>query len=228
MTQLSSGKKLFKAHQQSLNCFYKNNIESVLFDEYQTLILNRIHSRSNSYIRTGTIYFVSCGKTLTICNKISNMLNSLDVSSRSLNANECLHGDIGSIDCLNPNNVVIFVSMTGGTPEVIKCVETLLQKIKVLQLTKENSPLFLTMTKENNSMLHNIVDPVGVSIPLNYEGVTKDEDIFHNVKAPTLSLQLLYLFMDCLFVEIIEKIGDKDELNKKFSMNHPGGGLSIK
>ncbi|KAL6929385.1 hypothetical protein ACO0SA_000785 [Hanseniaspora valbyensis] len=156
------------------------------------------------------------------------MLNSLDVSSRSLNANECLHGDIGSIDCLNLNNVVIFVSMTGGTPEVIKCVETLLQKIKVLQLTKENSPLFLTMTKEKDSMLHNIVNPVGVSIPLNYEGVTKDEDIFHNVKAPTLSLQLLYLFMDCLFVEIIEKIGDKDELNKKFSMNHPGGGLSIK
>ncbi|XBW34579.1 hypothetical protein QEN19_000142 [Hanseniaspora menglaensis] len=222
MDFVSSGRKLFKAHQQSLDLFYTNNIDSLIFETYQKLILEKLYSTNNK--RKGTIFFVSCGKTLSICNKISNMLNSLDVSSRSLNANECLHGDIGSIDCSNPHNVVIFVSMTGDTSEVVRCFETLEKKIEHSCLEKSEMPLFLSLTGRSTSLLHRkIKNEGGVSIPLNFDGILSDDEIF--LKAPTLSLQLLYLFMDCLFVDIVEQTASKEELSTQFFLNHPGGGL---
>lgn len=226
MEKISAGKKLFQAHQQSLDVFYANNIDSDLFDRYQDLIVNRISSKDSLRARAGRIFFVSCGKTLSICNKVSNMLNSLDISSQSLNASECLHGDIGSIDCSNPNNVVVFVSVTGETAEVVSCVRTLLRKIEFMELSSVDVPLFLTLTGNKSSRLHEIVSTSGISIPLNYENIIRDETFFHNVNAPTLSLQLLYLFMDCLFVDIVEQLSEKGKLRKQFVLNHPGGGLA--
>lgn len=226
MEKISAGKKLFQAHQQSLDAFYANNIESALFDKYQDLIVNRISSKDSLRARAGGIFFVSCGKTMIICNKISNMLNSLDISSQSLNASECLHGDIGAIDCSNSNNVILFVSVTGETAEVVSCVKTLSRKIEDMGLSRQEAPLFLTLTGNKSSQLHEIVSESGTSIPLNYENIIKDETLFHNVNAPTLSLQLLYLFMDCLFVDIVDHVCEKDRLRKQFLLNHPGGGLS--
>lgn len=225
---LSIGQRLYFAHAESLSLFYKNNLNEN-YKKYVNTIVDTIISKDQLQESNGTIYFISCGKTLTVCNKISAMLNSLDISSRSLNANECLHGDIGTIDVNNERNIVFGVTISGNTCEVIKCLDLLSKKKK----RANHSKLAMIVGTKVCEMYENStkwnVHP-SQQIVLNYDGIIKDNEFYKGIKAPTLSLQLLYLYMDCLFLDVIDLVNkdDIDNMAERFLVNHPSGGLAKK
>lgn len=223
---LSIGQRLYFAHAESLSVFYKNNLGEE-YKQHVTRIVNTIKGSPEDY--NGTIYFISCGKTLAVCNKIAAMLNSLDISSRSLNANECLHGDIGTIDVNNQKNMVFGVSISGNTCEVIKCLDILSRKKK-----RDNGVrIGVIVGNKGCEMYENTLKwniKKSDQIVLNYDGIVKDDELYKGTKAPTLSLQLLYLYMDCLFLDVIDKVNPEDceSTGMRFLVNHPSGGLGKK
>lgn len=75
---------------------------------------------SNIYKKefTGDIYFIGVGKSLKIAEAISDSFKSVGVKAYSIDANNALHGDIGVI---NINDILIFISRTGNTKELIDC-----------------------------------------------------------------------------------------------------------
>lgn len=225
--ELSIGKRLYLAHADSLSVFYKNNLNDQYNEHLRTIVNTLLKTESAGGIK-GTIYFISCGKTLTVCNKISAMLNSLDISSRSLNANECLHGDIGTINVNRYEDIVFGVSISGNTREVINCLNLLMGKINMSKnLMSKITIAMITGTREceMNKLVNNWNFSNTLQIVLDYSDIIKDSELYKGIKAPTLSLQLLYLYMDCLFLDVVDEISNDGDMGDKFLMNHPSGGL---
>lgn len=225
--ELSIGKRLYLAHANSLSVFYKNNLNDQ-YNEHLRTIVNTLVKKKNIDGMTGTVYFISCGKTLTVCNKISAMLNSLDISSRSLNANECLHGDIGTINVNRNEDIVFGVSISGNTREVINCLNLLVEKTRLgKDMTPKITIAMIIGTRECE--MYESMDRWNykntLPIVLDYSDITKDSELYKGTKAPTLSLQLLYLYMDCLFLDVVDEISTDRDMSDTFFMNHPSGGL---
>jgi hypothetical protein len=225
--ELSIGRKLYLAHADSLSVFYKNNLNDQ-YNEHLRRIVSTLLRKKSLDGMTGTVYFISCGKTLTVCNKISAMLNSLDISSRSLNANECLHGDIGTINVNRSEDIVFGVSISGNTREVINCLNLLIEKTR---LSKKITPM-ITVAMIIGTRECEMYEGVSkwnytntLPIVLDYSDIIKDSELYKGIKAPTLSLQLLYLYMDCLFLDVVDEISTGGDMSDAFLMNHPSGGL---
>lgn len=224
--ELSIGKKLYLAHADSLSVFYKNNLNDQYNKHLRSIASTLLKKKEDGM--TGTVYFISCGKTLTVCNKISAMLNSLDISSRSLNANECLHGDIGTINVNRTEDIVFGVSISGNTREVTSCLNLLIEKTRLNTSNTPKITVAMIIGTKQCEMFEGVSSwsyTNTLPIVLDYSDIIKDSELYKGIKAPTLSLQLLYLYMDCLFLDVVDEISGGGDMSAGFLMNHPSGGL---
>ena len=87
------------------------------------------------------IIFCGVGKSYLIASKISSTMSSVGCPSFAINANECSHGDLGSI---TKKDILIIISNSGNTLELKPVISYANRfKIKLIGITsKKNSSLY--------------------------------------------------------------------------------------
>jgi arabinose-5-phosphate isomerase len=144
------------------------------------------------------------GKSGIVCQKIAATLSSTGAPAYFLHPAEALHGDIG---LLVPGDIVLIVSNSGETEELVRCYE-LIRRIGV--------PI-VAFTGQPGSTLARHAD-VHVDVSVAREACALD-------LAPTASTTAALAMGDALAVACYERRGFTAE---DFARRHPGGRLGRK
>lgn len=152
------------------------------------------------------IYLTGIGKCGHVCKKSVSTWQSMGISCHYLNLTDLFHGDFG---ILKENDIVIYISNSGNTQELINCASYIKDKFKVLQIA-------LTINKTNE---------VSKYVNFSYNISDNIEEIDKINMAPTMSSVIFMMFLDMLGIYLAEQ---KDITVEKFQLNHPGGDLGKK
>lgn len=153
------------------------------------------------YECTGKLVLMGIGKTGIVAHKIASSLASTGTPAIFINAAEAVHGDLGMV---NTNDIVILVSNSGATNEILNVIAPL-RKIgcQLIAITgNTRSPLAKECDLVLSVHIDNEVCPLGL--------------------APTTSTTATMLMGDALMVCLMEKRQFKAE---NFAVYHPGGAL---
>jgi arabinose-5-phosphate isomerase len=153
---------------------------------------------------TGRVVVTGMGKSGIVCQKIAATLSSTGAPAYFLHPAEALHGDIG---LLVPGDIVLIVSNSGETEELVRCYE-LIRRIGV--------PI-VAFTGQPGSTLARHAD-VHVDVSVAREACALD-------LAPTASTTAALAMGDALAVACYERRGFTAE---DFARRHPGGRLGRK
>ena len=146
------------------------------------------------------IILCGVGKSGLIASKISATLSSVGSPSFSLSANDCLHGDLGSI---TKKDVLILISNSGKSDEIIP----------IIKFANRNKVKLIGIVSNKNSTLYKGSD-IKILLP--------------NVKeagleiVPTSSTSIQLAIGDCLAIAALKR---KQFSKFDFSRFHPGGNL---
>lgn len=168
---------------------------SISIDQNFELLVSKLSSCK------GKLVFSSLGKSFLISKKISSTLSSLGKPSIAIHSTDLLHGELGFI---SSEDLVILVSHSGETEEIIRVAESLL---------KLNLP-FISITSNKQSRL-NTLSKFSYLYP-------NEPEFSINGLAPTTSSTLLLVLGDLLAISI-EKVTDFGI--KEFSKFHPDGAI---
>lgn len=149
----------------------------------------------------GKLIVVGIGKSAHVGNKIVATLNSTGTPSQFLHASEAIHGDLGVIQ---KQDVVLCISNSGNSPEIINLVTYL----------KDYSSALIGMTGNRTSKLAEFSDVI--------LDTHVDLEACPNKLAPTSSTTLQMALGDALAICLMELNDFKENDFAKF---HPGGSL---
>lgn len=149
----------------------------------------------------GKLIVVGIGKSAHIANKIVATLNSTGTPAQFLHASEAIHGDLGVVQ---KQDVVLCISNSGNSPEIVNLVPYL----------KQYSSALIGMTGNPKSKLAEASDVV---LDTNVE-----KEACPNKLAPTSSTTVQVVLGDALAVVLMEL---KDFKDSDFAKFHPGGSL---
>ncbi|WP_273730792.1 KpsF/GutQ family sugar-phosphate isomerase [Leuconostoc mesenteroides] len=152
----------------------------------------------------GRVIFIGIGKSGIIADKIAASFSSVGLASFYIDAGTAYHGDLGRV---SSDDVVIFISNSGETQEV-------LQALSALQNIHNNELATIAMTGSEDSTLAKNTDIV-LSID-----VAEEADI--TKLAPTSSTTATLVMGDALLVAIETA---KEFNRESFAMYHPGGSI---
>lgn len=170
-----------------------DNISSMINESILSQFIDNIKNKNN-------IFFLGIGKSQHVANIFSDMMKLISMKSINLNPSSVLHGDIGMIDS---NDIVIIVSKSGETKEIIDIVK---------QLTLKNiSTLLLTMNKD--STLSSVVSD---TIILPYV-----EEIDSNNMIPSNSIIVFIMFCNKIIKKMLYATNSKEYI----VANHVNGYL---
>ncbi|WP_372651824.1 SIS domain-containing protein [Halobacteriovorax sp.] len=162
----------------------------------------KIEAIFNELIQTGgDIVFCGVGKSGLIGAKLASTFTSLGLRSFLLHPTEALHGDLGRV---RENDVIVFLSKSGTTEEILKILP------------------FLKSKKSNTvGLLGAVRSPIGNECAVVFDCSVEKEACINN-QAPTTSSTVALAMGDALAV-LFEHIVN---LSKEgFAENHPGGFL---
>ena len=140
------------------------------------------------------------GKSYLVASKISSTMSSVGCASFSINANECSHGDLGSI---SRKDVLIIISNSGDTEELKP----------VIQYANRYKILLIGITSRKFSALYKASD-IKLLIPQVKEAALS--------LVPTSSTTEQMAIGDCLAVAVLNL---KNFSRKNFKQLHPHGSL---
>jgi len=152
---------------------------------------------------TGRVVLLGMGKSGLICKKIASTLSSTGTPAMFLHPADSLHGDLGM---LQKGDIVIVVSNSGETEEIIK----LLPWVKRMDI-----PMII-ITRDVDSTIATCGDVI--------LKVCVDEACPYNV-VPTSSTTATLALGDAIAIALMEKRAFKIE---DFASLHPGGALGRK
>lgn len=150
----------------------------------------------------GRVVVTGMGKSGIVCQKIAATLSSTGTPAYFLHPAEAIHGDIG---LLVPGDVVLAVSNSGETEELVRCLE-LIRRVGV--------PI-VAFTGRPGSTLARHAD-VHVDVSVEREACALD-------LAPTASTTAALAMGDALAIACYERRGFTA---KDFARTHPGGRLA--
>jgi arabinose-5-phosphate isomerase len=153
---------------------------------------------------TGRLIISGMGKSGLIGKKIAATMASTGTSSFFVHPGEAFHGDLGMI---RPEDVVLLITNSGETEEVIKLIPSL----------KGFGNIIIGMTGNIDSTLAQHAD-----ITLN---VSVEREVCPNNLAPTASTTATLVMGDALAVALIN-LSDFKPMD--FALFHPGGSLGRK
>lgn len=181
------------------------NIESKAIANLSKLLNEDFANATQLIYRSkGRVIITGIGKSAIIANKIVATLNSTGTPAVFMHAADAIHGDLGLI---LEDDVVIFISKSGNTPE-----------IKVLVPLIKNGPnKMIAMTGNIDSFLGQQADFV-----LN---TYVEKEACPNNLAPTTSTTAQLVIGDALAICLLELRGFS---SKDFAKYHPGGALGKK
>lgn len=149
----------------------------------------------------GKLIILGVGKSGHIAKKLSATFSSTGTPSFFIHPSEAMHGDMGAI---NKNDIILLVSNSGCTPEIIQILPNL----------KKIGCIILSLCGESKSK---IFDESDISLNIN----TNKEACPLNL-APTSSTTLTLVLGDIIAVILMKM---KNFKSKDFASNHPGGKL---
>ena len=186
------GKEAIKLQSESIR-----NLVELVDDNFETAINLILNSK-------GRVVVTGIGKSAIIANKIVATLNSTGTPSIFMHAADAIHGDLGII---KKDDVIICISKSGNTPEIMDLVP-------FLKMTK--NPLIAITGDTNSSLAKNS------SVVLNSH---VDVEICPNNLAPTNSTTAQLVIGDAIAATLV-KI--KGFTSNDFAKFHPGGSLGKK
>ena len=140
------------------------------------------------------------GKSFLIASKVSSTMSSVGCASFSINANECSHGDLGSI---TRKDVLIIISNSGSTEELKP----------VIQYANRNKINLIGITSKKNSLLYKASD-IKLLIP-----EVKEAGLSI---VPTSSTTEQIAIGDCLAIAALNK---KKFSKRHYKLLHPHGSI---
>ncbi len=149
----------------------------------------------------GKVIIIGVGKSGHVGKKIAASMSSTGTPSFFVHGDEALHGDLGMVE---KKDIVIVLSNSGETREVLSCFPTL-EKIKCRIISVTSNP---DSTIAKNSHIHICI------------GKLKEAD--HLNLAPTTSSTAILVMGDTLAV-IVSYL--KEFKKEDFALYHPGGAL---
>lgn len=183
------------------------DIAKKILEQEAQAILKSIDYLDNSFCKIaeliskckGNLIFSGVGKSGIIGKKLSASFASCGIKSFFIHASELMHGDLGNI---SENDIVILISFSGKSEEILKIVPFLKSRnTTLISISKSNSPL---------------ANFCSFNIPTNCNEAILD------IPAPTSSTTLALALGDALLACVIKlndfKVSD-------FGINHPGGTL---
>ncbi len=153
---------------------------------------------------SGKIAVTGMGKSGIICKKIAATLSSTGSPAIFLHAAEALHGDLG---LLGPHDVVLAVSKSGETPEILQ----------ILNVSKRLGLRIISFAGNPSSTLARHAD-VNVDVSVAQEACPLD-------LAPTTSTAAALAMGDALAMALMERKGFRRE---DFAVVHPAGTIGKK
>lgn len=152
----------------------------------------------------GNLYMSGIGKCNHVCRKSVATWQSLGIPCYTLNIHDLFHGDFGT---LKDNDIIIYISNSGNTDELVRCCQYIKEHFRVLQVC---------FTIMRNCKVSTIVD-------LHYtitDGTVHEIDTTNIV--PTTSSLLFMSALDMIGVSLAQERGLTVE---NFKITHPGGEL---
>ncbi len=162
---------------------------------------NSVHALGDEKSR---LIVTGMGKSGLIGQKIAATMSSVGLSAVYMHAAEAIHGDLGLI---SKNDIIIALSNSGETEEIIKLLPTLKRLNCTLIAITGN-------LKSTLALRSDYVLDVGVK-----------QEAGGNGLLPTSSTTAMVAMGDALVIAYLELHGFKDEV---FANNHPGGSLGRK
>ena len=147
----------------------------------------------------GSIFFSSVGKSGFIAQKISQTLVSTGTKASFLNPTDALHGDIGIV---GPRDIVVLLSKSGSTEEILRLVPC----------SRAKGAYLVGITCLKSSNLGKICD-LHVCLPLERELCPFD-------LAPVTSTTIQMLFGDTVAIALMQA---KNMTKEQYALNHPAG-----
>ena len=189
---------------------YKKIAKNVIDLEIKALkkLKNSIDNSFNKAVEAiakcqSKVILCGVGKSGLIASKVSATLSSVGTPSFSLSANDCSHGDLGSI---SKKDILILISYSGSTEELNN----------IIKYANRNKIMLIGIMSKKKSILYKASD-IKLLIP---EVVEAGLDI-----VPTSSTINQLSIGDALAVATLSK---KKISKKDFKRFHPSGNLGIK
>lgn len=154
--------------------------------------------------RSGKVILTGIGKSGFIAQKIAATLTSLGQSSVYLHPVEAMHGDIGVI---SEGDVIIALSFSGESPEIIKLIK---------YLKKDFGTKIISITNSRKNSLGKLSDKV-IQIKVDDEGCPVGV-------APMASTTAMLIVGDMIAAALTSPNNFKKD---NFARFHPGGGLAM-
>ena len=189
------------------NSNLRNIAKGVL--ELEILALKKLKKSLNKTFEDAVNAIVNCkskvivcgvGKSFLIASKVSSTMSSVGCASFSINANECSHGDLGSI---TRKDVLIIISNSGNTEELKP----------VIQYANRNKINLIGITSKKNSLLY-IASDIKLLIP-----EVKEAGLSI---VPTSSTTEQIALGDCLAIAALNK---KKFSKRHYKLLHPHGSI---
>ena len=177
------------------------DLEITALKKLKKSINNSFNEAVNAIVKCQSkVILCGVGKSGLIASKIAATLSSVGSPAFSLSANDCLHGDLGSI---SKKDVLILISYSGKTQELKP----------IVQYANRNKIKLIGIVSKKNSILYNASD-IKLLIPEVKEaglGIV-----------PTSSTSIQLAIGDALAIATLNK---KRFNTYDFSRLHPGGNL---
>ncbi|KAI1657337.1 SIS domain-containing protein [Daldinia decipiens] len=156
----------------------------------------------------GKLVIIGVGKSGHISKKLVATFNSLGVHATFLHPTEALHGDLGKI---GKNDVVLFITFSGKTPELLALLPHLDATLPVIVLTSHTRP-------DKCELIRQRQDAILLPAPIH-----ESEIVSFGVSAPTTSTTVALALGDALAVVASREL--HSTVTSVFAKNHPGGAI---
>ena len=216
--------------------FYKNEINYIFSENYNNLYINEYNSKNiinlknkfnlynnqiikntdkiinnisilSTYLKNkkiNNIYFIGVGKSSLIVKKTVSSWRSIGISVSTLNAENLYHGEFG---IFKDNDLIIFVSNSGNTIELLNIAKHLDKNFNVFKV--------IISSNINNKLK----EYCNLSLILTENKIIEADNIS---MVPSVSSVIFLMFFDILGIMISE---ENTITKNKFRIFHPGGDL---
>jgi D-arabinose 5-phosphate isomerase GutQ len=182
----------------------------------QNALLGAVTQIIHSETHSGKVIFTGIGKSGHIATKLSATFNSLGIQSICLHPAEALHGDLGII---RPNDVIIMITFSGRTPELLALIRHIPSTIPLIIMTAHVNPRTCALlTHASRLGAKNFLLPTILH---------ESEISSFGFSAPTTSTTITLALGDSLALSVAETLHSSSGLEtpQVFAANHPGGAI---
>lgn len=151
------------------------------------------------------------GKSAYIGMKLAATCKSLGIRASFMHACEAAHGDLGD---LQANDVLLFVSYSGKTPELLNLLPHVLESTITIAISSQMRSSDCPLLAERRQ---------GILLPA---PIPVAEETTFGVSAPTTSTTVALAVTDMLALSVADEVHAEDK-QLVFKRNHPGGAIGM-